>query len=413
MLYLGIDVGKQWHDAALLDEQNTVLWRLRFAATRAGFAELAAQLGDLSPADVVIGLEATGSYWLTVHAWLARWQAGTAGAITVLNPLQTRAFRNANLRGNKTDRIDAVAIARLLRWSGATLSAHTRPDDRQAAAREISRVHTEMIELRARQLVQLHAVLDRTFPEFATAFADLGSLSALAVLARWPTPATLAAARLSTITRVLHEASRGHLGEAKAETLRTLARESVGVSDPHDAATIAIRAMIGHLDHLAEQVRALGMQLDALLAAEPETQALLASIPGLGRESVRTWLAEAPPIDYFAGKDGAERLVAHVGLDAQLKQSGRSAGKVRMSKRGNRYLRRAIMLAAESAARTDPQCRTILEKQRAKGKHYRVAVSHVARKLLHIIYGVLTHQRPYMLPAAYLTPAPSIAEIGA
>lgn len=411
MVYLGIDVGKQRHDAALLDEANVVVWRLRFAATRAGFAELAAQLGDLPPGGVAVGLEATGGYWLTVHAWLARWQAGTTGTITVLNPLQTRAFRNANLRGSKTDRIDAVAIARLLRWAGATLSAHTRPDERQAAAREVSRVRTEMIELRARQLVQLHSLLDRTFPEFAGAFADLGSPSALAVLGRWPTPAALAQARQATVTRVLHEASRGHLGAAKAETLRGLARDSVGVADPHAAAAIAVRAMIGHLEHLAEQAHALGEQLDALLAPAAETRTLLDTIPGLGRETLRTWLAEAPPISHFAGKDGAEHLVAHVGLDAQLKQSGRSAGKVRMSKRGNRYLRRAIMLAAESAARTDAQCRAVLEKQRAKGKHYRVAVSHVARKLLHIIYGVLTHQRPYVLPAAYAPATPE--EIGA
>jgi transposase len=272
-------------------------------------------------------------------------------------------------------------------------------------------VRTEMIELRARQLVQLHAVLDRTFPEFAVAFADLGSPSALAVLERWPTPAALAAARLPAVTRVLHEASRGHLGDAKAAALRALAQESVGLGDPHDAAAIAIRAMIAHLAHLAEQVRALGEHLDRLLAPAAATRELLDSIPGLGRESVRTWLAEAPPISYFAGKDGAEHLVAHVGLDAQLKQSGRSAGKVRMSKRGNRYLRRATMLAAESAARTDPQCRALFEKQRAKGKHYRVAVSHVARKLLHIIYGVLTRQQPYTLPTAHLA-VPPAAEMG-
>jgi transposase len=83
-----------------------------------------------------------------------------------------------------------------------------------------------------------------------------------------------------------------------------------------------------------------------------------------------------------------------------------------MSKRGNRYLRRAMMLAAESAARTDPQCRAIFEKQRAKGKYYRVAVSHVARKLLHIIHGVLTHRRHYTVPAAYAAGAPLIAETG-
>jgi transposase len=71
-----------------------------------------------------------------------------------------------------------------------------------------------------------------------------------------------------------------------------------------------------------------------------------------------------------------------------------------MSKRGNRYLRRAIMLAAENAARTDVQCRAIHKRQLLRGKHYRVAVSHVAHKLVHVIYSVLLHRKPYELPPA-------------
>ena len=100
-------------------------------------------------------------------------------------------------------------------------------------------------------------------------------------------------------------------------------------------------------------------------------------------------------------EDGAGKLVALVGIDAQRKQSGASAGRVRTSTRGNRDLRRTLMLAAESAARTDPQCRASLQTQRAKGKHDRVAVSHVARKLVHMLYAVLTHKRPSTVPAAY------------
>ena len=79
---------------------------------------LGRQLARYAPSDVVVGLEATGAYWLTLHAWLRRWataRGGTLAKLLVLNPLQTRAFRNASLRGSKTDRIDAVAIARLVR----------------------------------------------------------------------------------------------------------------------------------------------------------------------------------------------------------------------------------------------------------------------------------------------------------
>lgn len=180
-----------------------------------------------------------------------------------------------------------------------------------------------------------------------------------------------------------------------------------------------MRTLVAHVEHLDDQIAALGARLAELLAPDAATEALLRSGPGIGGDTARTWLAEAPPIARVRGKNGADKLVALIGLDAQRKQSGASTGRVRMSKRGNRYLRRALMLAAETAARTEPQCRAILEKQRARGKHYRVAISHaigvsVARKLVHVLYAVLTHEQPYTTPAAYLaradaTPAASAA----
>lgn len=426
MMYLGIDVGKRAHDAALLDGDGAIVWQLRFAPTRPGLAQLAAQLAarlaDVPPADVQIGLEATGIYWLTLHAWLRQWGALD---IRVLNPLQTRAFRNANLRGTKTDRIDAVAIARLLHWGGKRLATHAAPEDRQAAARDVSRLRTEMIELRARQLTKLHTVLDPLFPEFAAVFSDLGSPSALAVLTRWPTPAALAQARASEVTRVLRTASRGHLSAETARELRTRAQTSVGVVDRYGAAATAVQTLVAHLEQLQAHVTALGERLDTLLAADAPVRDLLASIPGFGRETVRTWVAELPSMARFAErareharvlkkpKHGAEKLVAAVGLDAQVKQSGRSAGRARMSKRGNRYVRRAVMLAARSAARTDPQCRAIYDAQRARGKPYLVALSHVAHQLLHIAYSVLQHATPYEVPARFTaTERPELATAG-
>jgi transposase len=408
MLYLGIDVGKRAHEAALLDDAGATVWRHRIAASRAGFAAFEQHLAGVDFATLTVALEATGVYWLALHTWLT--ERGAA-RVVVLNPLQTRAFRNANLRGTKTDRIDAVALATLVRWMGATLSDHVRPDDRQAAARDVGRLRTEIIELRARQLVKLGGVLDRLFPEFRAAFGKLGCASALAVLARWTSPAALGAADPTELAAVLARASRGSLGAAKAAELQVLAATSAGLPDPLDAVGVAVRTLVGHVEHLDGQIAALGARLGELLAPDAASEALLRSCPGIGVDTARTWLAEAPPLARVRGKDGADKLVALVGLDAQLKQSGASAGRVRMSKRGNRYLRRSLMLAAESAARTDPQCRAILEKQRAKGKHYRVAVSHVARKLVHILYAVLTHERPYTIPAAYAAAAATPPEV--
>lgn len=429
MMYLGFDIGKRHHDAALLDADGTVVQQLRFAATRAGLTQLATWLGDLAAAEVQIGLEATGIYWLTLHAWLQQWGAaqGSAPVIRVLNPLQTRAFRNANMRGTKSDRADCVAIARLLRWEGERLAAHRVPDDRRAAAREISRLRTEMIQLRSGQLTKLGGVLDALFPEYAPCVASLGSPSALRVLARWPSPAALAHVRASEVTRVLHTASRGHLGAAKARELREAATRSVGVPDPHGATAIAVQTLVAHLEHLTAQIAQLAERLDALQGPDADTRALLESVPGFGTELVRTWLAELPPVTAYAEqacaesqtlppgrkpRHGADKLVAAVGLDAQVKQSGRWTGQVRMSKRGNRYVRRVLMLAAHNAARTDPQCRAIYAIQRSRGKHHTVALSHVAHQLLHIAYSVLRHARPYTVPDRFTTAA-ELAPAGA
>ena len=207
---------------------------------------------------------------------------------------------------------------------------------------------------------------------------------------------------------MLAQASRGMLGAAKAEELRALAATSAGLPDPLDAVAVAVRTLVAHVEHLDGQIAALGARLAELLAPDAATEALLRSCPGIGVETARTWLAEAPPIARVRGKDGAEKLVALIGIDVRVSESGASAGRPKMSKRGNRYLRRTLMLAAESAARTDPQCRAILAKHRAKGKAYRVAVSHVARKLVHVLYAVLAHERPYTLPSAYApTPDPA------
>jgi transposase len=142
---------------------------------------------------------------------------------------------------------------------------------------------------------------------------------------------------------------------------------------------------------------------------------------------VRTWLAELPPVTAYAEqaraesaarppgrkpKHGADKRVAAVGLDAQVKQSGRWVGQGRMSKRGNRYVRRVLMLAAHNAARSDAQCRAIYAAQRGRGKHHTVALSHVAHQLLHIAYSVLLHARPYTLPDRF-TPTPEVALVGA
>jgi transposase len=410
MYYLAFDVSKRTHECVLLDEEDQVLWRLSIRANRTGFDTLAERLRDVDPKTVIAGLEATGRYWQTLHLWLLRWKPAK---VMVLNPLQTKAYRNTNLRGSKTDRLDTKSIAELLRFTHRTLSTAHVPEDRQDAIRQINRLKTELIQQRASELVRLHGMLSVAFPEFAELFT-LSTKSARAVLLRWPTPQALVQnASPEELTALLRQSSRGRMGQAHAEALMQAAQGSVGVPDPHDGHGAVIRTTLALIEMLEEQADALSERIDQLLVGDHlETATLLGSLPGFGKATVHTWLSELPPIEKFKAKNGAERVAATMGIDAKLRESGRFAGRVKMSKRGNRYLRRAILLAARTAARCDPQCRAIFLRHTARGKHYNVAISHVARKLVHIAYSVLINQKPYELPPEYrlgITMEPELA----
>jgi hypothetical protein len=67
-----------------------------------------------------------------------------------------------------------------------------------------------------------------------------------------------------------------------------------------------------------------------------------------------------------------------------------------MSKRGSPYLRREVWHAALTASRLDPMLQAVYERQRQRGKHHLVALSHVANKLRHVIYAVLKGQHAYV-----------------
>ena len=106
-------------------------------------------------------------------------------------------------------------------------------------------------------------------------------------------------------------------------------------------------------------------------------------------------MGEIGNFERFIAKDGAKSLTALAGLDARLWESGAYRGKITMSKRGSRYLRRAIMQSSFVAYQYDPMFKAMYEKQKKKGKHHYVALSHVGRKLIHVVYAVLRDQKPY------------------
>jgi transposase len=125
----------------------------------------------------------------------------------------------------------------------------------------------------------------------------------------------------------------------------------------------------------------------------PATQQLLRSIPGIGAISAATLIAHIGDIRRFSSP---EKLVAYVGLDCRVHQSGTSVnGRGFISKRGNPRLRTILFNAAFIARQRNPEMKTYFDKKIREGKHYTAALVAIERKLVHLVYAVWTRGTPY------------------
>ena len=117
------------------------------------------------------------------------------------------------------------------------------------------------------------------------------------------------------------------------------------------------------------------------------------TLPGIGFILAVVIATEIGDIGRFSSP---EKLVAYIGLDCRVHESGTSIkGKGYMTKRGNRYLRHILFNAAFIAKRRNPILKKYFEKKVKEGKHYFSAVCAVERKLVHIIYAVWSRGTPF------------------
>ena len=383
MFYCGIDIAKHNHEASIIDaEGKALLDSISFANTKAGCEKLLALLErlNITKADVIIGMEATGHYWLSTYEYLTERKF----EVRVINPIQSEAFRKMYIRQTKNDSKDSFIIAQVMRFG--QYSATTLSEENIVAMRQLSRYRLALVDSCGDCKRRVIALLDQVFPEYDKLFSDTFGSTSKELLLKYPTPEDM----LSISTRKLTKASHGRFGESKAKEIRTVAADSFGVGFAKNAFSFQIRQLIEQLMFLENQIEELEEQISYLLH---QTNEVITTIPGIGDILGAIILSEIGDIQRF---DAPGKLVAFAGLDVKVSQSGEFTGtKQKISKRGSPYLRRAIWLAASRAAFCDPILSDYYQSLKARGKHHLTAVGAVARKLCNIIFTILRENRPY------------------
>jgi transposase len=389
MITVGIDVGKEKHAAGAVGETGEVVMPSRFFdQTAEGFAGLFSHLKELGrPADLRIGMEATGRYWMPLrHALAAK-----GYRVESVNPLITSAEIARNVRGRKTDKADALAIATaLLRNSHNPAPAEDAIAD---ALKSLTRHRTFLVRQRSNAKRCLHAALDITFPEAGKVFGRLFSATALAVLEAFPSARLLAGANIRTLAAIVSSASHGRLDIEYARRVRDAARTSVSVSIANEGEEDALVSLIAHIRFADSQIAKADEKIRSMPA--PKTAELLASVKGMGTLLPRIIACEIGDMERFrhppSGKpprDMDKRILAFAGCEPRLRESGKWKGRTTISKRGSPALRTALWQAASMCRLHNPFFAKIYERQIARGKPHSVALFYVARKLIEVLCGM-------------------------
>ena len=386
MYIVGIDIGKNHHEASIVSPEGKQIGRsLRFATTHKGADSLMSFIfKNIGNSPCVFGMEATGHYWYPIYSFLK----AKGYTIYVINPIQSDSLRKMYIRQTKNDSIDSFLIAEVIRFGqfGTTSMA----DENILAMRQLCRYRDSVISSRTEIKLRIGTIMEQIFPEYEKQFSSLWVSTSMGILEKYLTPENIENAPIDELFEIIKDKSHNRLTRAKAISIKEAAADTFGIKIAQDAFSFQLKQLIDRMNFLDKQIEALDCQI---LEYYEKFDCYLHTIPGIGIIGAATILAEIGDISRFKNSSA---LVAFASIDPTVRQSGEfNSTHNHMSKRGSPYLRHAIFLAATTCSFHNSPLNAYYKKKRDQGKHHLTATGAVARKLTTVIYAVLRDSKPY------------------
>jgi transposase len=381
MIFVGIDVASDKHDCCILGSDGGVLSAFTFANDKSGFdgliATVASYCDNHDLANAKVGLESTGHYGTNLTNFLLAKHL----CVKIYNPLQVNMLQKAqSLRKTKTDKSDARFLAQLLFSDDS--KPYSQPVYHISELKTLTRNRYRLVEMRAKLKISVNRLITVLFPELPTAVWSVNQKSSYALLLEFPTARSIADAHLTRLTNVLSVNSKGKYGRDKAFEIRELAKQSIGLDSR--AMGFELKQTIRLIQNLQWEINELEAEIKAIML---DIDSPILTIPGVGFVLGSIILAEIGNIENF---DSPAKLLKFAGLEPSVYESGKyKASDTPMVKRGSKYLRWALLQAARLVAYRDETFGAYMAKKRGEGKHFFVAMSHVAKKLVRVMFHLL------------------------
>jgi transposase len=381
-LCVGIDVSKEKFDACCIGERGEKIFSLSCPMDRSGFDKFMLRL-PTDKTSFLLGMESTACYHMPLFSYLTAQDY----PVVIINPLLIKNFAKRSLRKTKTDKKDALTIAQFLMREKETLSMD-RPTHLISELRDLARRREKLADQVTSLKSDMKRILSVTFPELEHV-TGVFTKSTLRLLAEFPSAHALKEASHAAVAGIVISRSRGRKSQASVHTLMTAAVSSVGVAS--SAKDLILKQEASLLHHVEEQMKETTELLMKLCNERiREDTEILCSMRGIGENTAMNFLVEmGGDIEIY---ENDKKLIAAAGLDPTTYESGKYKGKSKISKRGNRHLRRVIWLMTTRVITNNEVFRAYFFKRRKEGLPYKKAVLATAHKLIRVIFAMLSHK---------------------
>lgn len=389
MIYVGIDVAKDKHDCFITNSDGEVLFKsFTIANNREGFETLFERIESVSDDlnELKVGLEATGHYSYNLLGFLLDKHLTTY----VINPLHTNLYRKSlSLRKVKTDKVDSRTIATMI-MSDMNLKSYLDISYHNEELKSLTRYRFDKVKQRAKLKSSVSRLVTILFPELEKLVPTFHMASVYAMLSEFPSASAVSSAHLTRLANLLSESSKGRYGKDTAVMFREAARSSIGSNMP--AKSLELKHTIKLIHELNTEIDEIENQIKIIM---DKINSPILTIPGISYRMGAMIIAE---IGDFSRFDSPDKILAYAGMSPSIYQSGKFVNcHSHMEKRGSRYLRYALYNATKYVCLWDHSFATYLEKKRAEGKHYNVALSHATKKLVRLIFSLQKSGQAYIV----------------
>lgn len=394
-LFVGIDTHKNQHTAVVINCFHQKLGAVQTPNNPNKFNEFIQDLKSFvsNQETLLFGLEDTKGLGRS----LAQWLVNQDYQVKEVNPALTKRERKHSANPDKSDPIDAEAVANVLLADWENLPK-VRKDANFKAIKELNNYYQSLIKQRTQIKNQLHELVHKQYPNYKKFFSNpFSGKTALAFWEEFSHPSQLQYYGKKRLQKFLKKQAK-NISNDKASKILSLVNKKQPKDVSNTTRSALIPQLINRLKLINQQIEEIKEQLAEKIDNNPYQ---LTTMPGLGYTLAAQFIAEIGHIDRF---DSANELARYAGLAPAEHSSGKSRQSSR-KKYGCRNLNRAFYLLALQQVGTtrngrpkNPVAYTYYQKKLAEGKSRKAALVCLERRLVDIIYAMMRDKSAYELP---------------